>query len=85
MSDVPQRGFIIDEFTRRLAAIQSQMSAQGIGALLLTTEHDIFYFLFFWFPEPVLAKPHSPLVRNNSRPGKAYCRDSRNWRQCDVQ
>ncbi|MDG2460175.1 MAG: Xaa-Pro peptidase family protein [Luminiphilus sp.] len=47
MPDVPKRGFSIDEFIRRLAAIQSQMSAQGIGALLLTTEHDIFYFSGF--------------------------------------
>ena len=47
MLDVPKRGFSIDEFVRRLAAIQSEMSAQGIGALLLTTEHDIFYFSGF--------------------------------------
>ena len=50
MLDVPERGFSIDEFVRRLAAIQSQMSAQGIGALLLTTEHDIFYFSGFPMP-----------------------------------
>ena len=47
MSKVPSRGFSRDEFAARLAAVQSQMASQRMGALLLTTESDIFYFTGF--------------------------------------
>ena len=47
MSNIPQRGFSNSEFEARLTAIQALMDKQGIGAILLTTEHDIFYFTGF--------------------------------------
>jgi Xaa-Pro aminopeptidase len=40
-------GFSRDEFAARLAAVQAQMASQRMGALLLTTESDIFYFTGF--------------------------------------
>ena len=47
MPKVPSRGFSGSEFAGRLRAIQAQMETQSLGALLLTTESDIFYFSGF--------------------------------------
>ena len=47
MTKVPSRGFSRDEFAARLTAVQVQMASQRMGALLLTTESDIFYFTGF--------------------------------------
>ena len=47
MPKVPSRGFSGSEFAGRLRAIQAQMETQSFGALLLTTESDIFYFSGF--------------------------------------
>ena len=43
----PQRGFSNDELLERLNSIQTRMSQSGVGALLLTTEADIYYFTGF--------------------------------------
>lgn len=37
------RGFPTDEFRRRTTALQSRMKEQGVDALLLTTQADVFY------------------------------------------
>jgi len=41
------RGFSTQEFETRLSKIQASMFNEGMGALLLTTEHDIYYFTGF--------------------------------------
>ena len=82
MSKVPSRGFSRDEFTARLAAVQAQMASQGMGALLLTTESDVFYFTGFlsqFWQSP------TPLVRCHSRRWLAHCRHSRNRGECDEE
>jgi len=43
----PSRGFPIAEFVARLAKAQSQMDAQGLSAMLLTTEPEVRYFSGF--------------------------------------
>ncbi len=47
MTTPPVRGFSTEEFENRLANIQMAMAGDGIGVLLLTTEHDIYYFTGF--------------------------------------
>ena len=56
MPKVPSRGFSGSEFAGRLRAIQAQMETQSLGALLLTTESDIFYFsgIRIWVSRPLL-------------------------------
>jgi Xaa-Pro aminopeptidase len=60
MTKVPSRGFSRDEFAARLAAVQVQMASQRMGALLLTTESDIFYFTGFGKAPPALGSLLSP-------------------------
>jgi len=43
----PPRGFSNDELLQRLASTQERLSESGVGALLLTTEADIYYFTGF--------------------------------------
>ncbi len=47
MSELSARGFSVDEYQQRLARTQRAMAAQGIDALLLTTEADIRYYSGF--------------------------------------
>ncbi len=47
MLNAPKRGFSPQEFETRLSIIQASMSNEGMGAILLTTEHDIYYFTGF--------------------------------------
>ena len=44
----PTRGFPISEFEARLAKAQSRMDAQGLSAMLLTTEPEVRYFSGFF-------------------------------------
>lgn len=44
---MPTRGFAVEEYQRRTRAIQQHMQAQGIRALLLTTEPEFRYFSGF--------------------------------------
>ncbi|MHA7880593.1 MAG: M24 family metallopeptidase [Saccharospirillum sp.] len=44
---MPTRGFAVEEYQRRTRSVQSQMQAQGIRALLLTTEPEFRYFSGF--------------------------------------
>ncbi len=47
MLNQPARGFTTQEFETRLANIQAKMASESMGAILLTTEHDLYYFTGF--------------------------------------
>ena len=65
----PQRGFDNSEYQQRLDTIQQLMHANKMAGILLTTEHDIYYFTGFlsqfwqsptrpWFVViPIIGKP----------------------------
>tara|TARA_R110000787_G_scaffold86057_7_gene183264 strand:- start:3436 stop:4605 length:1170 start_codon:yes stop_codon:yes gene_type:complete len=48
MAKIPPRGFDVCEFENRLLRAQRQMQADGIDALLLTTEPEVRYFSGFF-------------------------------------
>ena len=48
MAEIPPRGFDVCEFENRLLRAQRQMQADGIDALLLTTEPEVRYFSGFF-------------------------------------
>ena len=44
---IPPRGFAETEYLRRLLKAQSGMADAGLGAMLITTEADMYYFTGF--------------------------------------
>ncbi|MEQ8708948.1 MAG: Xaa-Pro peptidase family protein [Rhodospirillales bacterium] len=48
MAKLPPRGFDVPEFENRLHRAQQQMRAEGLDALLLTTEPEVRYFSGFF-------------------------------------
>ncbi|MGU9952227.1 MAG: M24 family metallopeptidase [Gammaproteobacteria bacterium WSBS_2016_MAG_OTU1] len=42
-----ERGFATQEYTARVSAVQQKMAAENLGALLLTTPADVYYFSGF--------------------------------------
>lgn len=69
MLQPPERGFSLCEFEARLAKIQAAMLVENIGALLLTTEHDLYYFSGFlsqFWQSPT--RPWFLVIPSNGKP-----------------
>ncbi|WPZ32931.1 Xaa-Pro peptidase family protein [Thalassobaculum sp. OXR-137] len=90
--DRPPRGFPAAEFESRLARAQALMDAQGLDALLLTTEPDIRWFTGFltqfwlsptrpWFlVVPATGKPVAVIPGIGSEAmGRTWIEDIRTW------
>jgi len=86
------RGFDTAEFQSRLMAAQAKMQAEGLGAILLTTEADFRYFTGFltrfwespsrpWYlVVPVSGKPIAVIPSIGAVPvGRTWISDIRTW------
>ena len=88
----PPRGFGNDEYMRRLANAQQKMERQGLNAILLTTEADMYYFTGFlsqfwqsptrpWFGVlPLSGKPIAVIPEIGvSAMSNGFMEDIRSW------